>query len=141
MQDVVSNSLAPRRYSLSLLAAFAALALLVSAVGIYAIVSYTTLQRTREFGIRIAVGATRGNIMAVVFRQGLILTIIGMSFGLCLALLTTRSLTQLLFGIRPLDAVSFCASVALLGFISFVACVLPAMRSAYLDPVHVLKSE
>jgi len=141
MQDVVSNSLAPRRYSLSLLTAFAALALLVSAVGIYAIVSYTTLQRNREFGIRIAVGATRSNIAVVVFRQGLKLTLIGISLGVGMALLTTQALAQLLFGISPLDATSFCSSVVLLGLISLAACVVPALRSAYLDPVRTLRSE
>jgi ABC-type antimicrobial peptide transport system permease subunit len=130
--DIVSSSLAPRRYSLSLLAAFAGLAVLVSAVGIYAIVSYTTLQRNREFGIRIAVGATRSNIAAVVFRQGLALTVIGIFVGIGAALLTTRALAQLLFGISPLDATSFCSSVVLLGLISLAACVVPALRSASL---------
>lgn len=141
MQDIISDSMAPRRYSLTLLAGFAALALLVSAVGIYAIVSYTTLQRTHEFGIRIAVGATRGDVMAVVFRQGLLLTLIGISIGLGAAALTTRILAQLLFGISPLDATSFCSSILLLTLIAFAACVVPALRSAYLDPVHALRSE
>jgi len=141
MEDVISGSLAPRRYSLSLLVAFAGLALLVSAVGIYAIVSYTTLQRTREFGIRIAVGATRGNIMTVVFRQGFILTLTGISVGLAVAFAATRAIAQFLFGVGPFDAVSFCSSLVLLSFISFAACVIPALRSAYLDPVHALRSE
>jgi putative ABC transport system permease protein len=141
MQDIVSNSNAQRRYSLSLLAAFAALALLLAAVGIYGIVSWTTLQRTREFGIRIAVGATRGNVMAEVFRQGLLLAMIGTAIGVVASMLTTRALGQLLFGISPLDATSFCSSVILLGLISVFACVIPALRSAYLDPVRALRSE
>ncbi len=141
MQDVVSNSIAPRRYSLSLLGAFAALALLLSAVGIYGIVSWTTLQRTREFGIRIAVGATRGNVMAVVFRQGLLLTLIGTSIGVGAAVLLSRVLAQLLFGISPLDAISFCSSIVLLGLISVAACIVPALRSAQVDPVRALRSE
>lgn len=141
MQDVISGSMAPKRYSLSLLAAFAALALLVSAVGIYAIVSYTTLQRNREFGIRIAVGANRSHIAGVVLRQGLILTVIGISVGVGAALLTTRALAQLLFDISPLDAASFCSSALLLALISLAACVAPALRSAFLDPVRTLKSE
>lgn len=141
MRDIISNSMAQRRYSLSLLAAFAALALLLAGVGIYGIVSWTTLQRTREFGIRIAVGATRGNVMAVVFRQGIILTIIGASIGVGAALLLTRTLAQTLFGVSPLDAKSFCLSVALLGLLSIAACVIPALRSAFLNPVHALRSE
>jgi predicted permease len=141
MQHVVSGSLAPRRYSLSLLAAFAALALLISAVGMYAIVSYTTQQKTREFGIRIAVGATRGNVMAVVFRQGLILTLTGISIGLAAAFATTRTVAQILFGVSPFDAVSFCSSLVFLVLISFAACIVPALRSAYLNPVNALRSE
>ena len=141
MDGIISSAMAPRRYSLSLLAAFAALAVLLSAVGIYSIVSWTTLQRTREFGIRIAVGAAPGDIMAVVFRQGLVLTLIGTFIGVGAALLITQALTQLLFGTSPLDATSFCLSVVLLGLISAAACVVPALRSAYLDPVRALRSE
>lgn len=117
------------------------MALLLAAVGIYGIVSWTTTQRTREFGIRIAVGATRSHVMAVVFRQGLILTLIGASIGVGAALLITRALARLLFGISPLDATSFCSSVVLLGLLSVAACVVPALRSAFLDPVRALKSE
>lgn len=141
MQDLISHSLAPRRYSLSLLGTFAALALLLSAVGIYGVVSYTTLERRREFGIRIALGATRSNVMAVVLHQGLILTMAGIGAGVVAALLITRLLAQLLFEISPLDATSFFASFVLLGLISIVACVIPALRAANLDPVHALRSE
>jgi putative ABC transport system permease protein len=141
MQEIVSNSIAQRRYSLSLLAAFAVLALLLAAVGIYGIVSWTTLQRTREFGIRIAVGATRGNVMADVFGQGLRLALIGTAIGVGASMLTTRALGQLLFGVSPLDLTSFCSSVILLGLISVFSCVIPALRSAYLDPVRALRSE
>ena len=141
MEDIVSQSLAPRRYGLSLLGAFAALALLLSAVGIYGIVSYTTIQRTREFGIRIAVGATRGHVMAVVFRHGLMLTLAGTVTGVGAALLLTRVLAQLLFQIGPFDATSFASSVVLLGLISVAACVIPALRAAHLDPVDALRSE
>jgi predicted permease len=141
MEDVVSRSLAPRRYSLSLLGAFAVLALLLSAVGIYGIVSYTTQQRTREFGIRIAVGAARSDLMGVVFRYGLVLTLAGALIGVGAALLFTRTLTQLLFGISPVDATSFGFSVVLLGLISLVACLIPALRAAQLDPVRALRSE
>ena len=141
MNDVLSQSLAPRRYSLSLLGAFAALALLLSAVGIYGIVSYTTLQRTREFGIRIAVGATRADVVALVFRQGLILTLTGSLIGLGAALLLSRALTQLLFHVSPLDAASFIAAVLLLGLISTAACLIPAFRGASTDPVKALRSE
>jgi putative ABC transport system permease protein len=141
MQDIVSQSLASRRYSLSLLAAFAALALLLSAVGIYGIVSYTTLQRTREFGIRIAVGATRGNVMSVVFRHGMVLTLAGSLIGIGAAFLIARALTRLLFQISPLDTPSFISSAVLIGLISAAACVVPALRAARVDPARALRSE
>ncbi|HEX6773262.1 MAG TPA: ABC transporter permease [Acidobacteriaceae bacterium] len=141
MQDLISHMLAPRRYSLSLLGAFAALALLLSAVGIYGTVSYTTLERRHEFGIRIALGATRRNVMAVVLRHGLMLATAGISAGVLAAIMITRVLAQLLFEISPLDAASFFLSFVLLGAISLVACIIPAMRVAYLDPVRALRSE
>jgi putative ABC transport system permease protein len=141
MRDLISHSLAPRRYSLSLLGTFAALALLLSAVGIYGVVSYTTLERKREFGIRIALGATRSNVMAVVLHQGLLLTMAGIVAGVVAALLITRMLAQLLFEISPLDATSFFVSFVLLGLISILACVIPALRAAYLDPVRALRGE
>jgi len=141
MQNLVSQSLAPRRYSLSLLGAFAALALLLSAVGIYGIVSYTAQQRTREFGIRIALGARRGKVMVLVFHQVLILTLAGSLIGVCAAVLLTRVLTKLLFNVSPLDATSFLTSVVLLGLISVAACLIPALRAAHLDPVRALRSE
>jgi len=141
MQDLISHSLAPRRYSLSLLGIFAALALLLSAVGIFGVVSYITLERRREFGIRLALGATRSHVMAVVLRHGLLLTGAGISAGVAAALLITRVLAQSLFQISPLDATSFFLSFFLLVVISIVACIIPALRAAHLDPVHTLRSD
>jgi predicted permease len=141
MQDLISHSLAPRRYSLSLLGTFTTLALLLSAVGIYGVVSYTTLERRREFGIRMALGATRSNVMAVVLRHGLLLTLAGISTGVGVALLITRVLTQLLFQTSPLDAASFFVSFVLLGIVSILACIIPALRAAHLDPVHALRND
>jgi predicted permease len=141
MEDVVSMSLAPRRYSLSLVGAFAVLALLLSAVGIYGIVSYTTQQRTREFGIRIAVGAARSDLMGGVFRYGLILTLMGTTIGAGAALLLTRMLRKLVFGVNSLDLTSFGLSVVLLGVVALAACLIPALRAARIDPVRALRAE
>ena len=141
MQDLISHALAPRRYSLSLLGVFAALALLLSAIGIYGVISYTTVERRREFGIRIALGATRPNVMAVVLRHGMLLTVAGISTGIVAAFLITRTLAQLLFEISPLDAASFIGAFVLLGLISTVACLIPAIRTANLNPVQTLGSE
>jgi len=104
-------------------------------------VSYTAQQRTREFGIRIALGARRGKVMVLVFHQVLILTLAGSLIGVCAAVLLTRVLTKLLFNVSPLDATSFLTSVVLLGLISVAACLIPALRAAHLDPVRALRSE
>lgn len=141
LDEEISQSMAPRRYSLSLLAAFAALTLLLSGVGIYGIVSYTSLQRTREFGIRIAVGALPTNLMALVVRRGLLLTGAGCGFGIVAALFVTRALTRLLFDVGPFDALSFAAAALVLAFMATIACVLPALRAAHIDPVKALRTE
>jgi predicted permease len=141
MDQVLSRSTAQRRYSLSLLAAFAALALLLSAVGIYGIVSYTTAQRTREFGIRIAVGAPRGSLTALVFREGMVLTLAGCLIGVAASLALTGALRRLLFEVSPLDAPTFAASLVLLAIVSAGACVLPAFRAAHVEPVRALRAE
>lgn len=141
MDALLSQSLAPQRYSLSLLGAFAGLALLLSAVGIYGIVSWTTQQRTREIGIRIAVGARRSEVMAMVIRQGMKLALLGSAIGIGTALLAMRALTQLLFRTSSLDGTSFGLAAVVVGLIALVACVLPALRAARLDPVRALRTE
>jgi predicted permease len=141
LTDLMAESLAPRRYSLSLLGAFAALSVLLSALGIFGVVSYTTLQRTREFGVRIALGATRSSVMSQVFRQGLALTLIGTAIGVGGALWATRILSRILFEVSPLDPISFVFAIALLALISMCACLLPAWRVSRLDPVRALRVE
>jgi len=139
--DLMAESLAPRRYSLSLLGAFAGLAVLLSALGIYGVVSYTTQQRTREFGVRIALGASRGSVMSQVFRQGLVLAAIGAALGTGGALLATQALSRLLFQVSPLDPASFAFAVVLLAVIANCACLLPAWRASRLDPIKALRTE
>jgi ABC-type antimicrobial peptide transport system permease subunit len=141
MTDLMAQSLASRRYSLSLLGAFAALAVLLSALGIYGVVSYTTQQRTREFGVRIALGATRGSVMSHVFRQGLALMASGAAIGAAGALWATQTLSHILFQVSPLDPVSFACAIAVLAIISSCACLLPAWRAARLDPIQALRTE
>jgi predicted permease len=141
MTDLMAHSLAPRRYSLSLLGAFAALAVLLSALGIYGVVSYTTQQRTREFGVRIALGATRGSVMSHVFREGLALTACGAAIGAGVALWATQILSHILFQVSPLDPVSFGFAILLLAVISNFACLLPAWRASRLDPIKALRTE
>ena len=141
MQDLMGQSLAPRRYSLLLLGSFAVLAVLLAALGIYGVVSYTTLQRTREFGVRVALGASRYSLMSDVIRKGLVLTIAGAAVGAGGAMLATRTLSRLLFQVSPLDAVSFTSAAFLLAFTSIGACLPAAWRASHVDPVRALRNE
>jgi ABC-type antimicrobial peptide transport system permease subunit len=141
MKELMAASLAPKRYSISLLGAFAAMAVLLSALGIYGVVSYATQQRTREFGVRIALGATRSSVMSQVFRQGLAITALGAALGAGGALWATQVLSHILFQVSPLDPVSFAFAIALLAFISICACLLPAWRASRLDPMQALRTE
>jgi ABC-type antimicrobial peptide transport system permease subunit len=141
MSDVVSRSLTQRTYSVSLMTAFAVLALLLCALGIYGVVSYVTLQRTREFGIRMALGATRQDVLRNVLHQGGSLVVAGAAIGLGLSLLATRGLSQLLFETAPFDPAIFGFSMLLLAFIGILACLLPGVRAAQLDPRAALNTE
>jgi putative ABC transport system permease protein len=139
--DLVSQSVATRRYTLVLVGAFAAVGLLLAAVGVYGVISYVTSQRVREFGIRIALGATRARVVSHVLRRSAVLTVFGSLGGIVASLLLTRSLSSLLFEISPLDLFSFSAAVLLLGFVSIGASLLPAWRAARVDPIIAMQSE
>jgi len=141
MREVVWSSLAQRTYGVSLMAAFAGLALLLCALGIYGLVSYVTLQRTREFGIRMALGASRRDVLRNVLYHGGSLIVGGGAVGVALSLIATRALSQVLFETPPFDPAIFAASVALLGFIGIVACLVPGVRAAHLDPRVALNTE
>jgi putative ABC transport system permease protein len=141
MHDVVSISLTRRTYSVGLMTTFASLALLLCALGIYGVVSYVTLQRTREFGIRMALGATRRDVLRNVLQQGGTLIAAGVVFGIGLSLLTTRALSQLLFETVPFDPVIFASSAVMLGLIGILACLVPGVRASQLDPRSALNTE
>jgi putative ABC transport system permease protein len=139
--DLVSQSVATRRYTLILIGAFAAVGLLLAAIGVYGVISYVTAQRTREFGVRVALGATRGRVISEVLRGGLRLTVIGLAIGMASAFVLTRSLSTLLFEITPLDPLSYSAAVVLLAFVSIFACLVPALRASRVDPIIAMQSE
>src|SRR5215470_15590 len=141
MREVVSRTLAQRTYSVGLMTAFASLALLLCALGIYGVVSYVTLQRTREFGIRMALGASRQDVLRNVLRQGGSLVAIGIVLGVGISLLATRALSQLLFETTPVDPGIFFSAVLLLGAIGVLACLLPGIRASQLDPRVALNTE
>jgi predicted permease len=129
------------RVAVTFAASFGLLALLLAAVGIYGVVSYTTRQRTHEIGIRIALGAGRGAILRQVLRQGLVLTIAGLALGLVVALVVTRFLQSVLFGVAATDVATFGTVAMVLCAVAAIACYLPARRAAAVDPVQALRTE
>jgi putative ABC transport system permease protein len=134
LPQVVARSIARRTYSVALMTAFAVLALILCGLGIYGVVSYVTQQRTREFGIRMALGATRQDVLRNVLRQGGRLVGVGAIIGIGVSLLATRVLSQFLFETSAFDPAVFCSAVALLGVIGILACVLPGIRASKLEP-------
>src|SRR5438477_637404 len=134
MDDVVMNSLGTRRVSMQLFAVFAGAALLLAALGIYGVMAYSVMQRTHEIGIRMALGAQKSDVLSLVIRQGMTLTLIGVVVGLAGAFALTRLLANLLFGVAATDPLTFVAIPLLLLFVALVACYLPARRAARLDP-------
>lgn len=141
MKETVATSMTGDKFATILLGIFSSLALVLAAVGIYGVIAYSVSQRMQEFGIRMAVGAGRGDIMGIVFRHGLVLTAAGISIGIGGALFLTQMLTSLLFQVSPFDVPSFLSSIVLLGSISIAAFLIPAFRAAKTDPIQVLRSE
>jgi putative ABC transport system permease protein len=141
MDQRLSQSFAGRRFHMILLGIFAALALILSVVGIYGVTSYSVAQRTHEIGIRIALGAERRQVLRLVLRQGLVLTLIGLGAGLAGAFALTRFLASLLYGVHPTDAVTFAVVSLLLTAIAILACYIPARRATKVDPMEALRYE
>lgn len=141
MDDRVTASLARRRFSTLLLAAFALLALALGAIGTYGVMAYEVSQATRELGIRLALGATPRRLVGLVLREGLRLSLGGVAVGVVAALALTRALRSLLFGVPPFDPVTFAAVAAVLLAAALAACYLPARRAAAVDPVSSLRGE
>jgi putative ABC transport system permease protein len=138
MDDEVMNSLGTRRVSMQLFAVFAIAALLLAAIGIYGVMAYSVTQRTQEIGIRMALGAQRSDVLALVIGQGMRLTVIGVVVGVAGAFALTRLMANLLFGVAATDPLTFVAIPLLLLFVALVACYLPARRAARLDPTIAL---
>lgn len=141
MDRLIAITEAQRRFILILFEAFGVVALLLAAVGLYGILSGSIAERMHEIGIRMALGASRGDILALAFRDGMRVALWGMTIGACAALAASRGITSLLFGTSSLDPVSWFGMVALLAAVAGVACWVPAWRGANLDPVRTLRSE
>ena len=141
MSSVVSASIATRRFYMQLLGAFASLAFILASVGIYGVVSYSVAQRTREIGIRVALGAKQRDVLRLVLAEGLWLTMLGVVFGLAGAFAATRVLTSLLFEVKPTDPVTFIGLSFLLAAVALLACYIPARRATKVDPLVALRYE
>jgi putative ABC transport system permease protein len=141
MESIVTASAAQRRFALTLFEAFALAALLLAGIGIFGILSSSVTERMREIGVRSALGASRGDILALVIREGMTLTGLGAALGLGTAVFATRVLVSLLFGVPRLDPITYLGVAALLGGVSTVACLIPAWRAMRVDPAITLRAE
>jgi putative ABC transport system permease protein len=141
MEELVSDSIALRRFSMFLLGLFASLALVLAAIGIYGVIAQSVSQRTHEIGIRMALGAQARDVLKLVVRQGMSLTVVGIAVGLAGAFALTRLLANLLFGVGATDPATFLWIPVLLAAVSFLACFIPARRAARLDPIKALASQ
>ena len=141
MSDWVDSSVSSQRYSTTLLAAFAVLAMILAATGIYGVMSYTAAQRTHEIGVRMALGARRFDVLKLVVRQGMLLTLVGVILGLTGAFALTRVMQSLLFGVTAKDPFTFAVVAALLSAVAFIACLVPALRATRVDPLIALRYE
>jgi putative ABC transport system permease protein len=141
MQDLLYDSLARQRFSTTMLGAFSAFALLLAAVGLYGVLSYLVSRSTHDIGILIALGASPRNVIGLVVRQGMQLTLIGILAGLLGAAVLTRVIVSLLFGVSAMDAATFLTVPALLAAVAFVATAIPAWRATRVDPMVALREE
>jgi ABC-type antimicrobial peptide transport system permease subunit len=138
---MMSATLAERRFALLLLGGFASMALLLAAIGIYGVMAYAVTQRTREIGIRIALGARSADVLRLIIKQGLSLALIGVVIGLFGAFALTRLMKDLLFGLSATDPLTFIVIALLLTFSMMLACWIPARRAMKVDPIVVLHCE
>ena len=141
MDEIVSGALSRPRFNLLLMGSFALLALGLAAVGIYGVVSYLVTQRTREIGIRMALGARAADVLRLVLREGMAPVFLGGAAGMFAAVAATRAIRTMLFGVTPLDPVSFAAAPAVLAVVALLACYLPARRATRVDPIVALREE
>ena len=141
MNDVVSRAAAQWRVPMLLLSAFAGVAMLLAMLGIYGITSYYVTQRTHEIGVRMALGAQIADVLKLVLRRAMLLSVIGVGIGVVGAFAVTRYLASLLFGVRPVDVITFAAVALGLVVVALIAAVLPARRATKVDPLVALRYE
>jgi putative ABC transport system permease protein len=141
MTDVVGATLSTPRFTGMLLLVFATLALLLSAIGIYGVLSYVVSRRTREIGIRVAIGAGRAQVLRMVLGQGITLTLTGVVIGIVVSIWAATLLGGLLHGVKPQDPITFAAVGAVLTGVAILASLVPALRATRVDPVVALKTD
>ena len=141
LQEIVSNSIAKQRLAMILLSIFSALALVLSAIGIYGVISYLTGQRTHEIGVRVALGASRADVLRLVIGQGLRITFLGVGIGIGAALGLTRLISQLIYGVGAYDPITFAGVAILITGVALLACYVPARRAMRVDPMIALRYE
>jgi putative ABC transport system permease protein len=141
MEQVMTESIGDSRFYMQLLGIFAGIALLLAVVGIYGVMSYFVSDRSREIGIRLALGAQRADVLRMVAKLGFTLTSLGVVIGIGLALGATRVIGRFLFGVKPTDPLSFAAVAAGLMAVAMLACYIPARRATKVDPMVTLRYE
>jgi len=141
LEQALADSIAPRRFNLYLLGAFAASALLLALMGIYGVMAYAVAQRTQEIGVRMALGAQRSQVVRLVVREGMGLAAVGIAVGLAAAFALTRLMASLLYDVKPTDPLTYAAVAAALAATALAACCKPALQAAWLDPARALRQE
>jgi ABC-type antimicrobial peptide transport system permease subunit len=141
MNEIIGKTLAARQFSMILLASFAGMALLLSSIGLYGVISYLVGQRTHELGVRMALGAQRRDVLLLVVNNGMRMALIGVALGLVAALLLTRLMTKLLYGVSATDPATFVVIAVLLSVVALLACYLPARKATKVDPLIALRYE